>query len=741
MRYFVGLMICVFCVPVLAFGEAYHWPMDAPPALTSTFGEYRGGRLHAAVDLKTWGKEGYPVTAIDDGYVWRVRTSPWGYGRVVYVRLNNGLFALWAHLSGFSDKIEEYVKHEQERHGTYSVNLYFRPDQLPVKRGDVVGFSGSTGIGVPHLHFEMRDDKHHPINPLTHGFDVKDTIPPTLTAIGFAPLDALARVNGRYNPVALTLRDRGKYYAPADTVVIWGRVGVGVKVFDRANASELTNRLAPYQMQLWVNDKVIFDKTLGKFSYDVTHHGELAFDFFMSRRGLGRFHSLYRKKGNNLPFYGQRPVGEGVLFADIKADGTGQELAQGVHEIKVVAQDVKGNRSEARVVVRVMENLEIQKLETVWSEQAVQVQARVDNARRVAFEQSGDDGKTWSMIGRWRDVRGSQIRHTVPRAKLFRMLVQGADGLEAFQTFGLGAENSQITSDVVYFPTFAVIHVEAEHMLDTLPQMSAELKGRTRSLLVSQTGMRSYETVVAFDPRISGTVNVHIDVNGKRQTIGVIQQTVTPQKGGEMVSVDGRVRARFEKNKVYLPLFGHIVPDSVEQDDRMVGPAFRIAPDDVAFEEAELAFIYPKDYPEIDKLGIYEWNDKKGWVFVDMGRDSILGAVTGKVKHFGRFAMLVDNVPPVISRIIPADGALVDGSNPKIVVHVKDVSSGIWREEDMIMRIDGIAQIVEYDPEEDVMFVTPRTSLDAGEHELEVIVRDICGNEARSTSMFRITLP
>ena len=163
---------------ITAHAENYHWPMDAPPALTSTFGEYRGGRLHAAIDLKTYGKEGYPVTAIADGYVWRVRTSPWGYGRVVYVQLDNGLFALWAHLSGFSKPIEKYVQQEQDRRGTYSVNLYFRPDQIPVKRGEIVGYSGSTGIGVPHLHFELRDAKHRPINPLLHGFDIKDTIPP-----------------------------------------------------------------------------------------------------------------------------------------------------------------------------------------------------------------------------------------------------------------------------------------------------------------------------------------------------------------------------------------------------------------------------------------------------------------------------------------------------------------------------------------------------------------------------------
>ena len=119
--------LIVFCCVDRAWGEGYYWPMDAEPALTSTFGEYRGGRLHAAIDLKTWGKEGFPVLAVDDGYVWRVRTSPWGYGRAVYVQLQDGRFAIWAHLSGFSDVIEKYVKEEQDRRETYSVNLYFAP--------------------------------------------------------------------------------------------------------------------------------------------------------------------------------------------------------------------------------------------------------------------------------------------------------------------------------------------------------------------------------------------------------------------------------------------------------------------------------------------------------------------------------------------------------------------------------------------------------------------------------------
>ncbi len=81
----------------IAVAGDYHWPMAAPPALNSSFGEYRPRRFHAGLDFKTWGKEGYPVLAVDDGYVWRVRTSPWGYGKVIYIRLqgrpNGGLRA------------------------------------------------------------------------------------------------------------------------------------------------------------------------------------------------------------------------------------------------------------------------------------------------------------------------------------------------------------------------------------------------------------------------------------------------------------------------------------------------------------------------------------------------------------------------------------------------------------------------------------------------------------------------
>ena len=664
------IIICILLSLITtAHAENYHWPMDAPPALTSTFGEYRGGRLHAAIDLKTYGREGYPVTAIANGYVWRVRTSPWGYGRVVYVQLDNGLFALWAHLSGFSKRIEKYVQQEQDRRGTYSVNLYFRPDQIPVKRGEVLGYSGSTGIGVPHLHFELRDAKHRPINPLLHGFDIKDTIPPTIQAIGLAPLSADARVKGGHKPVSqrLAYRTKEKIFTHPDTVTVWGPIGIGLKAFDRANDSRLTNRLAPYRMRLLINGEEIFQKTCGLFGYDVTRHGELAYDFYMSRRGLGRFHSLYRKPGNRLPFYGDYKVGAGVLFAGTKTDGAGHELSPGVHRLQIIAEDAKGNRATAVVFLRV--------------------------------QNAGGISRTFASPK-------NSPQHT-----------------------------PKITSKISYFPTFAVVHISANRKLSETPEVRAHFSKRSmQSLAVQQTSSQTYQTVIPFDEKHPDDIDLQIETNGQTQKLRIIQQTVT-QDGGEMRSDDGSVRVRFKKEGVYKTLYGRIVPESQIKDKRMVGTAFRIMPEDVAFKGAEIAFSYPPDHPKIDKLGIYKWNGKNSWTFVDKERDS--SAITGNVRNFGVFALLADTVPPRISGVTPANGAVLATRQPRVAASIRDASSGIWREEDIVMRIDGKALIVEYDPEENRIFAKPRKPLSSGSHKLEVIVRDLCGNESRRTTTFR----
>ena len=105
------LLLTVFLVQLQAQEKKnYIWPTNASNYLTSSFCEYRPGHFHSAIDIKTWNKEGYPIYAISNASIYKIRVSPFGYGKVVYLLLDDGNYAVYAHLQKFSPELEEKVR-------------------------------------------------------------------------------------------------------------------------------------------------------------------------------------------------------------------------------------------------------------------------------------------------------------------------------------------------------------------------------------------------------------------------------------------------------------------------------------------------------------------------------------------------------------------------------------------------------------------------------------------------------
>lgn len=97
---------------------------------------------HNAVDISS--AMGQPVRAPADGIVVK---SEWanGYGNVVFVSHGYGYSTRYGHLQSFA----------------------VRPGQR-IKRGEVIGYVGSTGRSTgPHLHYEVRLN-NNPVNPLEY---------------------------------------------------------------------------------------------------------------------------------------------------------------------------------------------------------------------------------------------------------------------------------------------------------------------------------------------------------------------------------------------------------------------------------------------------------------------------------------------------------------------------------------------------------------------------------------------
>ena len=84
-------------------------PLDIPLVLAGTFGELRSNHFHSGIDIKTKGVEGFPILAIEDGYVSRVKTNSGGYGKALYLTHYNGYVSVYAHLQSFHSDISAYL--------------------------------------------------------------------------------------------------------------------------------------------------------------------------------------------------------------------------------------------------------------------------------------------------------------------------------------------------------------------------------------------------------------------------------------------------------------------------------------------------------------------------------------------------------------------------------------------------------------------------------------------------------
>ena len=94
------------------------WPLDLDTRyLTSNFMEYRSGRFHAGLDLKTQSRSGFAARAVEDGTIVRVRAEYSAYGRAIYLLGDSGRTYVYAHLSRFNDAIRSQVRQVQGKVG------------------------------------------------------------------------------------------------------------------------------------------------------------------------------------------------------------------------------------------------------------------------------------------------------------------------------------------------------------------------------------------------------------------------------------------------------------------------------------------------------------------------------------------------------------------------------------------------------------------------------------------------
>jgi hypothetical protein len=258
----------VVCLSAAAAGESkWIWPVPLDPAVSSNFCEYRDGRFHAGIDVRTFGQEGIPCLAVADGWVTRMRAGSRGYGKALYVMLEDSTTLVYGHLSEFAPALEETLLTVQMRDTTYGVDFRLPAGRFRVSTGDTIAWSGSTGTQAPHLHLEVRDERERPIDPFRTDFALADSVRPFISRVVFVPLAAESRVWGRSLPWGITPRrvDVGRYVID-DTLRIRGPVGIAASVTDRVNAE--SGSLAPHALEVHADDILRARIALKRFSFE-----------------------------------------------------------------------------------------------------------------------------------------------------------------------------------------------------------------------------------------------------------------------------------------------------------------------------------------------------------------------------------------------------------------------------------------------------------------------------------------
>ena len=306
-------------------------PLPIPLVLAGNFGELRTNHFHTGLDFKTQGREGIPVLAAADGVISRVKISPYGYGRALYLNSPGGLTTVYAHLQKFDPGLEQWVLEEQYRLNRFAVNLYPKRS-FSFEQGDTIGWSGNSGgSSGPHLHFEVRETRSEkPLNPLLWDFPIADHLPPQLDALWFLPVNG-AQIEGKDAPF------RAKH--SRDTIAVSGSIRLAVEALDRLDAAN--NTCGVFALEAQLNGEPWFSWQLDTLDFslqpDMNAH---AYFPIWDEQGV-QVHRLHRLPGNRLPVY--------------RESGLSPELSLSPGASAVIAiriQDIHGNQSERHWIVK-----------------------------------------------------------------------------------------------------------------------------------------------------------------------------------------------------------------------------------------------------------------------------------------------------------------------------------------------------------------------------------------------------
>jgi len=750
---FSAIFISLVSIAVAQVDGDYAWPLKIRPELTSKFCDYRAGHFHGGLDIRTQGRTGFRVYAVGDGFISRVTTSFRGYGKALYLKLRDGRTIVYGHLSRFSDQVEDLVRMAQLKERKYAQDIYFGPHDFPLKKGTLVAFSGESGSGAPHLHFEVRSPLNNPLNPLRAGFAIPDKSPPVFYALAVRqychdcdPDYSLAYpCDIEFIPVSSTAAPN-RYFI-ADTISDDGLIALAVSGGDRIGRRGFLYGF--FGLRLYIDDSLAFETESDSLSFNTTGQLNYVRDLESKRlyganRGAdndaGVFYRLSMPPGARQYFWQDQPFGAGIIRP------SGHQ--GGLREIKIVASDEAGNESSLVFHIREPE------LAAAWRDTISY--RRVGNNIIAGFVSAYKpsyvelEGRN-SKADKFRILKSqlhSEMRHrdgdssyassfavlSSPGEMEYRFRCRNADGGVSPWIY-FHESHSQARLQIQGFPDLVRIEFYSGTDIDR-PVTTLVNQGRDNVAPMFSCGPGCYLAEIRGEA-ISGLVNCVIrDASGVLLDTSFVLYAVGQGSPSLAYSPDSTLMMAFQRNSSFYPAF--VFPTNGTETSIMSRSAtvFDIQPDIfIADAPVKFSFKVPALGLAGKRIGVYGYSyTGDDWSYI-AGIDGSSLEASGM--GLGKLALIEDDEPPVIRFISPS--GVVKSRKPLLTCAMSDKISGLELDSGLAMSIDGIWVPAEFDIDTGRFAYRVRSPLGYGKHKLEISASDNQGNSSTRTVYFKVS--
>ena len=674
-----------------------------------------------------------------------------GYGKGLYLTLNDGNVAVYAHLEEFAFRLEIIFYSLQEKNNSYIVNEYFSPEQFPFKKGDIIGYTGNTGASFgPHLHFELRNSKSQPINPLINGLNIEDYRNPRVFQIGVIPLSTSSKINGSSIPRAYPLyaATTGGGLELPDTVSCFGPIGIAIEIDDKIQGAK--NKYQVQSIQLLVDDQNIFSLNYSKLDYDEKSTVNQTRENRFHRLNLGSFTKLYKLK----TFSNSTIVNAGVSGI--------LNLTPGYHKVEIQISDASGNTTRVKGTFINYPPVKIAIRDVEWNDntiefniQPVTLNIPLTKISCYSYTAYGYPDEELTIIKSKKDRSGLRIQ--LPKSKL------GKHGVSFIVKNKLGVYGSPLTwhdpnaerrlTEMDVDITFSSI----EHKLIAQVKTNGFTSGNTSLRILKEDEYISIPltkiqpTVYTSDLLLPSLFNKtkRIDAFFDGEIERIIQVNLdpivaSPSKQTSIVSNDKNCSIQITNNSLYdtsliwIEKINHPVEP---KGGARLSSVYQLQPFELALKDTiRIGIRYSNHIKNMKNISLYYYNQKDGWTFLPSSMHTNRQVIASTLFSLDAITIMQDIEPPFIRKVYPENKGRFNYKDLKtIYVIADDYLSGLNSDEkSMSMKLDDIPVRYAFQPiKKELSYYLP-TPLEAGEHTMEYKISDQAGNIKSGISTFMV---